>query len=76
MDNHALVRMYGPGSSLLLLRENLHRNVDFKLVTPRTWQALSSWYGAAPALPRTVIQVVRGDATPVPSATAQRVRDE
>ncbi|XP_076452524.1 ubiquitin carboxyl-terminal hydrolase 32-like isoform X2 [Babylonia areolata] len=42
----------------------LVRGKDFEIVPEPIWRALASWYGGAPALPRTVIMVNQGDDTP------------
>ncbi|XP_041349176.1 ubiquitin carboxyl-terminal hydrolase 32-like [Gigantopelta aegis] len=42
----------------------LVRGKDFELVPEPVWRALSSWYGGAPALPRTVIMSSVGDPHP------------
>ncbi|XP_071094049.1 ubiquitin carboxyl-terminal hydrolase 32-like isoform X1 [Haliotis cracherodii] len=39
----------------------LVRGKDFELVPEPIWRALSSWYGGAPALPRTVITTASND---------------
>ena len=47
--------MFGWDESLYQLRDNLHRNVDYVLVSPRCWTALAAWYGSNSPLPRSVI---------------------
>ena len=42
----------------------LARGRDFELVPESVWKCLSSWYGGSPALPRTVISPLHGDASP------------
>ncbi|KAK7480047.1 hypothetical protein BaRGS_00028684 [Batillaria attramentaria] len=42
----------------------LVRGKDFEIVPEPIWRALASWYGGAPALPRTVILRNRGDESP------------
>ena len=71
IDNNALI-VPNPQKVLTLTNEGgrLKRDVmlahgkDFELIPEPVWRALLSWYGGAPALPRTVIPSTRGDPNP------------
>ena len=71
IDNNSLI-VPNPQKVLTLTNEGgrLKRDVmlahgkDFELVPEPVWRALLSWYGGAPALPRTVIPSIRGDPNP------------
>lgn len=41
-----------------LLKKNLQKDTDFKLVPDAIWRALHCWYNGQPALPRSVIEIV------------------
>jgi hypothetical protein len=62
IDNRNLVQVFGWDETLLQLKDNLHRNVDFVCVTPRCWVALAAWYGSNSPIARHVISLVKGDA--------------
>jgi hypothetical protein len=47
----------GPGATVGMLRENLYRDQDYKLLTPRAWTALSKWYDGRTPISRKVIDI-------------------
>eukprot|EP01083_Nonionella_stella_P098123 275856_1 len=52
IDNLSLVT-----SAVLILKQDIEENEDFKLVPLQAWNCLRDWYGGGPTLERRVIQV-------------------
>lgn len=43
INNGSITIKGSPGGSLGVLRDNLYRNIDYKLLPPRAWNALAKW---------------------------------
>ena len=73
INNNTITVKTNPGASLGVLRDNLYRDQDYKLLPPRAWSALAKWYDCRLPLPRTIIDI-SNPASPPPEAAAKPVK--